>query len=76
MKVRMNLKAAVVIGLLTVLVITYFIDSLIVAVVGPVLLLAAIGYGWAANRTASRENLRQAEEATHRQREERAHERR
>ncbi len=68
------LKAAVVIAGFVILIATYLTDSRLAPPVGAGLLFLALMYGWLSNRHAGRANLRQAEEATRRQREERAHE--
>ncbi|MEQ5787668.1 hypothetical protein J3454_07175 [Erythrobacter sp. NFXS35] len=65
-------KAAVIVVVLVILVAVYLTDSRLAPPVGAGLLLIAIIYGWLANRRAGRANLRKAEEAAHRQREERA----
>jgi hypothetical protein len=69
-------KAAIFLAALAILVAVYLTDSRLAPPVGAALLLIALLYGWLANRTASRANLRRAEDTTHRQREERAHEER
>ena len=69
----MNMKLILIVVGIAVLVASLIIDARYAPIVGAALLLGAIIYGWAANRSAGRDNLRQAEEATHRQREERAH---
>jgi uncharacterized membrane protein YfcA len=66
------IKAAVIIAALLVLLATYLTDARLAPPVGAALLFAAMFYGWRKNRAAGRANFRQAEEATHRQREERA----
>lgn len=70
------LKAAIIIAGLAILVATYLTDARLAPPVGAALLFFALMYGWLANRSAGRSNLRKAEDATRRQREERAHDRR
>lgn len=67
-------KAALILAALVILVAVFLTDSRLAPPVGAGLLLIAVVYGWLTNRNASRANLRKAEEATHRQREERARE--
>ena len=68
----MTRAAVIIIVALLILLATYFTDSRLAPPVGAALLFAAMFYGWRRNRAAGRANFRRAEEATHRQREERA----
>jgi len=72
----MNIKAILLIIGFAVLIGSLFVDTRFAPFIGAGLLLAAIIYGWAANRSASAENLRKAERATHRQRKEHYHDER
>ncbi|WP_296721456.1 hypothetical protein [Erythrobacter sp.] len=67
------IKAVIIVAAIAILVAVYLTDARLAPPVGAALLLIAMLYGWIVNRRASRANLRKAEEATHRQREERAH---
>lgn len=66
------LKAAIVIILLVTVLATYLTDSFIAPPIGAALLFAVLLAGWLYNRGDSRANRRRSEEATRRQREERA----
>lgn len=66
------IKAVIIVAALAIVVAVYLTDARLAPPVGAALLLVAVIYGWLVNRRASRANLRKAEEATHRQREERA----
>jgi len=70
------LKAVIIVAGLAVIVATYLTDARLAPPVGAALLFIALMYGWLANRSAGRANLRKAEEATRRQREKRAQDRR
>ncbi len=58
---------------IAVLIGSLFVDTRLTPIIGAVLLLGAIVYGWAANRSASDANLRKAERATRRQRDKHYH---
>lgn len=67
------LRAAIVLIVLATILATYLTDSFIAPPIGAALLFGVMFFGWLFNRGASRSNLREAEEATHREREERGH---
>ncbi|MBI1402377.1 MAG: hypothetical protein GC147_04095 [Porphyrobacter sp.] len=69
-------KAALVLAALAILVAAWLADARLAPPLGAAMLLGGLIYGWLANRRAGRANLREAEEATRRQREERAEHRR
>ena len=66
-------KAVIIIAALLVLLGTYFTDSRLAPPIGAAMLFAAMFYAWRRNRAAGPASFRRAEEATHRQRDERAH---
>lgn len=70
------LKAAIIIAGLVILIAAFLTDSRLAPPVGAALLFFALMYGWFANRQGGPDNIRKAEEATHRQREKRAGKRR
>jgi hypothetical protein len=70
------IKAAIIVAAVAILIATYLTDARLAPPVGAVMLFVALMYGWLANRSAGRANWRKAEDAAHRQREERAQERR
>jgi uncharacterized membrane protein YfcA len=65
-------RAIIIIAALLILLASYLTDSRLTPPIGAALLFAAMFYAWRKNRAAGRANFREAEEATHRQREERA----
>ena len=71
------LKAAVLVIVLASVIATYLTQSFVAPGIGAVLLFGLLLFEWLRNRTnrtnrTNRDTLRQAEEATHRQREARA----
>lgn len=68
------LKAVILLIILATVVATYLTESFVAPPVGAGVLFVVLLAAWLFNRGASRGNLRRAEEATHRQREARAHE--
>lgn len=67
------MKAAILIIVLATVIATYLTRSFIAPPVGAAVLFVFLLAGWLYNRGASRANWRESEEATHRQREARAH---
>lgn len=65
----MNIKIALVVGAIAVLIATFFIDSRLTPIVGAAVLLAAIVYAWVSNRAAGDAATRKAERATRYQKE-------
>lgn len=70
------IKAAIIIAGFAILVAAFLTDARLAPPVGAALLFFALMYGWLANRQGGPDNIRDAEEATHRQREKRADKRR
>lgn len=69
------LRAAILVIIIATVIVTYLTGSFIAPPIGAALLFVALLYGWLVNRSASRDNWRESEEATRRQREERAQDR-
>lgn len=67
------MKAAIIVIVLATMIATYLTRSFIAPPVGAAVLFAFMLVGWLYNRKASRANWRKSEQATHRQREARAH---
>ncbi|WP_073973337.1 hypothetical protein [Erythrobacter donghaensis] len=66
------LRAAIILIVLATILATYFVDSFIAPPIGAALLFVVLLAGWLYNRGDSRANRQRSEEATRRQREERA----
>lgn len=68
------LKVAIILVIVATLIATLVTQSFVAPPIGAGVLFAVLLAGWLYQRNASRANLRKAEDATHRQREDRARE--